>query len=56
MTDMMPGLVSYAPAPHAVELREVPVPEIGEDDVLLAVQAVSVCGSDVHQYLATQSW
>ena len=33
----------------AVELREVPVPEIGDDDVLLEVGAVSVCGSDVHQ-------
>jgi L-iditol 2-dehydrogenase len=38
----MIGLVNYAKTPGAVELREVPVPEIGEDDVLLSVQAVGV--------------
>src|SRR5262249_29878954 len=42
--------------PHAVELRELPVPEIGEEDVLLQVGAASVCGSDIHQYHGTQSW
>ena len=40
----------------SVELREVPVPEIGEQDVLLKVQAVSVCGSDLHQWHGTHSW
>jgi L-iditol 2-dehydrogenase len=44
----MPAVVNYAPEPHSVELREVPVPEIGDDDVLLAVQAVGVCGTDIH--------
>ena len=52
----MIGLVNYAIEPHSVELREVPIPEIGEDDVLLKVQAVSVCGSDLHQYTGKQSW
>jgi alcohol dehydrogenase/L-iditol 2-dehydrogenase len=56
MTETMQALVNYENAAHAVELRELPVPEIGDDDVLLAVQAVGVCGSDVHQYLAHQSW
>ena len=32
------------------------LPEIGEDEVLLQVGAVSVCGSDVHQYHGSQSW
>ena len=40
----------------AVEIREVSVPEIGDEDVLLAVGAVSVCGSDVHQAHNTHSW
>ncbi|HXG67119.1 MAG TPA: zinc-binding dehydrogenase [Blastocatellia bacterium] len=53
---MMTALVHYALQPQAVELRELPVPEIGEDEVLLRVGAVSVCGSDVHQYHNTQSW
>jgi L-iditol 2-dehydrogenase len=56
MSAVMTGLVQYALEPHAVELREMPVPEIGEDEVLLRVGAVSVCGSDVHQYHNQQSW
>ena len=50
------AVVQYALKPLAVELREVAVPEIGDDDVLLKVGAVSVCGSDVHQAHNTQSW
>ncbi len=52
----MKGLVQYALAPEAVELRDLAVPEPGDEDVLLRVGAASVCGSDVHQYLNTQSW
>jgi L-iditol 2-dehydrogenase len=52
----MVGLVNYAKDARSVELREVPVPEIGEEDVLFSVQAVGVCGSDLHQYMGTQSW
>jgi alcohol dehydrogenase/L-iditol 2-dehydrogenase len=52
----MIGLVNYARDPHSVELRELPVPEIGEEDVLLKVQAVAICGSDLHQYTGKQSW
>lgn len=56
MTDHMRGIVNYANEPRAVALRELPVPAIGNGDVLLRVEAVGVCGSDVHQYLASQSW
>jgi L-iditol 2-dehydrogenase len=56
MTDVMTGLVQYELRPQAVELRELPVPEVGEDEVLLRVGAVSVCGSDIHQYHNQQSW
>ncbi len=52
----MIGLVNFAPEPHSVELRELPQPEIGEEDVLLAVEAVGICGSDLHQYTGRQSW
>ena len=51
-----PAIVQYALEPMAVELREVPVPAIGDTDVLLRVGAVSVCGSDVHQAYAQHSW
>lgn len=56
MKSNMPGLVNYAAAPHSVELREVPLPKIGAKDVLLKVEAVSICGSDLHQWLGGISW
>ncbi|QQS45700.1 MAG: zinc-binding dehydrogenase [Acidobacteriota bacterium] len=56
MSQTMTGVVQYDLTPHSVELREMEIPEIGEEDVLLQVGAVSVCGSDVHQYHGTQSW
>jgi L-iditol 2-dehydrogenase len=52
----MNGIVQFDLKPNSVEIRELPVPEIGEEEVLLQVGAVSVCGSDVHQYHGTQSW
>jgi len=52
----MPAVVNYAREPHSVELREVPVPQIGDDDVLLRVGAASVCGSDLHQWTGTAAW
>ena len=52
----MIGLVNFAKNPHSVELRDVPVPEIGEDDVLFSVKAAGICGSDLHQYTGKQSW
>jgi alcohol dehydrogenase/L-iditol 2-dehydrogenase len=53
---MMDALVNLAPEPGAVERRRVPVPGYGDDDVLLAVSAVAVCGSDLHQFQAKHSW
>jgi L-iditol 2-dehydrogenase len=52
----MIGLVNYAKDARSVELRELPIPEVGEEDVLFSVQAVGICGSDLHQYLGTHSW
>jgi len=56
MTKTMPAIVNYSPAPRSVELREVAVPTIGDADVLLKVEAVSICGSDLHQWLGQNSW
>ncbi len=56
MTKTTPGVVNFAAAPHSVDLRDVPVPEIGDTDVLLDVQGVGVCGSDLHQFHGTHSW
>lgn len=52
----MHAVVNFAPDPGSVELRDVPRPEIGPDDVLLEVAAVGVCGSDLHQWTAQHSW
>jgi len=56
MSEKMTGVVNFGAEPNSVELRELPIPEIGETDVLLAVQAVGICGSDLHQYMGKQSW
>lgn len=45
----MHALVKPAAAP-GMEMREVPVPTIGPDDVLIAVETASVCGTDLHIY------
>ncbi len=33
-----------------LEARELPIPEIGDDDGLLRVEAAGICGSDYHQF------
>jgi alcohol dehydrogenase/L-iditol 2-dehydrogenase len=50
------AVVNFAPEKFSVELRDVELPTIGEDDVLLEVAAVGVCGSDLHQWTADHSW
>ncbi len=37
--------------PKQYEIREVPVPEPGDGEVLIQMKAAGVCGSDVHQFL-----
>ncbi len=50
------AVVNYAPEKGSVELREIESPVIGDDDVLLEVANVGVCGSDLHQWTADHSW
>ena len=50
------AVVNFAPEKGSVEIREIDKPEIGEDDVLLEVSNVGVCGSDLHQWTADHSW
>ena len=33
-----------------IRIREVPVPEIGDDEALLKIRAASICGTDVRMY------
>jgi L-iditol 2-dehydrogenase len=50
------AVVNYAPEKGSVEIREIERPIIGDDDVLLEVSNVGVCGSDLHQWTADHSW
>ncbi len=43
----MKALVKYAHGKGNVELREVAVPQIGDNDILIEVKAAGVCGSDI---------
>ncbi len=50
------AVVNYAPQKGAVELREIDKPVFGDEDVLLEVKNIGVCGSDLHQWTADHSW
>jgi L-iditol 2-dehydrogenase len=52
----VPAVVNFSPEPGSVEIREFSRPEIGPDDILMQVEAVGVCGSDLHQWTASHSW
>lgn len=49
MSESMQAIVKTGP--HAgVEIREVPIPRYGPNDVLVKVNSASVCGTDLHIY------
>jgi L-iditol 2-dehydrogenase len=51
----MKAVVKYANESEAVEVRDLPEPDIGPNTVLVEVRAVGVCGSDIHMWHNTQS-
>lgn len=53
---METAVVNFSPEKYSVELRQIPKPEIGPQNVLLEVAAVGVCGSDLHQWTSDHSW
>lgn len=56
MTETDIALVNFGPEPYSVEVREIPRATIDDDQVLLQVESVGVCGSDLHMWTAQQSW
>ena len=42
--------ITVLTAPRQIDVMEVPIPEIGDDEVLVKVEQVGVCGTDVHEY------
>jgi threonine 3-dehydrogenase len=49
LSQSMQAIVKTGPHP-GVEIREVPVPGYGPNDVLVKVNSASVCGTDLHIY------
>jgi L-iditol 2-dehydrogenase len=45
---MMIALVKTAKGIGFVELKEVPVPDISDDEVLIEIKAAGICGTDLH--------
>ncbi len=43
-------------APKEITFREIPVPEIGDDQVLVKIMKIGVCGSDIHVYHGTHPY
>lgn len=52
----MRAVVKYGRQDKNVEVRDVPEPMMGPDQVLIEVRATGVCGSDVHMWREQQSW
>jgi L-iditol 2-dehydrogenase len=44
----MKAVVKYGKGKELVEMRDVPEPQVKDDEVLIEIKAVSVCGSDLH--------
>ena len=51
----MKAIVKTKPAP-GIEVLDVPIPRFQEDEVLVQVEAVGICGSDVHIYEWTSGY
>jgi threonine 3-dehydrogenase len=49
MTAKMKALVKSKPEP-GLWLEEVPIPDIGINDVLVKIDKTAICGTDVHIY------
>ncbi len=50
MAETMKAAVKLEPAPKSTEVRRVPKPTPGPDEVLIRVRVASICGTDVHIY------
>ncbi|HEY5584163.1 MAG TPA: zinc-binding dehydrogenase [Ruminiclostridium sp.] len=48
--ETMKAVVKYDNVADTTEIREVPVPEIGPDDVLVRTAYIGVCGTDPHMH------
>ena len=42
--------VAMLTAPKRIEVKEYPIPEVGDNDILVRVEGCGVCGTDVHEW------
>lgn len=56
ITGKSAAVVNFSETKGSVEIREISVPDIGAEDILLEVENVGVCGSDLHQWTSDHSW
>lgn len=42
--------VAMLTGPKKIEVKEYPIPPVGDDDILLKVEGCGVCGTDVHEW------
>ena len=42
--------------PHRIEFREIAVPEIGSEEVLIKIKKIGICGSDIHVFHGTHPY
>lgn len=54
--DSMLAVVKVRPERGGMEIREVPIPSVGSGDVLIRVEATSICGTDLHIWQWVQPW
>lgn len=42
--------VAMLTGPKKIEIQELPIPAIGDDDILVRVEGAGICGTDVHEW------
>ncbi|MGK0600341.1 zinc-dependent alcohol dehydrogenase [Yokenella regensburgei] len=47
---MMTSLAAVLTAPRKIVMKSFPIPDLGEDEILVNVEGCGICGTDVHEY------
>ena len=42
--------VAMLTGPKTIEVQEIPIPALGDDDILVKVEGAGICGTDVHEW------
>ena len=42
--------VAMLTGPKKIEVQEIPIPTLGDDDILVKVEGAGICGTDVHEW------